>query len=59
MRIIHISTIGFRLVQMTGMTDANGESLIAVLPPGPNAIPIMYRTIEAALGGKARMEGAR
>ena len=57
---LHVSTQSLpRLIRMPEITDAHGEPLIAVLPPGPRAVPVLYRTLEAALADKARMEAAQ
>jgi hypothetical protein len=48
-----------RLVLLQNTRDVDGEPLIAVLPPGPRAVPIAFRTMAAALAALRNEEAGQ
>jgi hypothetical protein len=45
-----------RLVLLHTARDLDGEMRVAVLPPGPRSVPIVYADMAAALAALHRME---
>lgn len=60
MTLSHVPTNSHsRLLRMAETADSSGEPLIAILPPGARAVPVVFRTMKAALAALQDMEGAR
>jgi hypothetical protein len=45
-----------RLVLLENTRDVDGELRIAILPPGPRAVPIAFPTMAAALAALRNVE---
>ena len=48
-----------RLVLLENAGDIDGEPRIAILPPGPRAVPIAFPTMAAALDALRNLEPGR
>ncbi len=48
-----------RLVLLATARDANGEPRIAILPPGPRAVPKVYPSVAAAVAALRAPEASQ
>jgi hypothetical protein len=48
-----------RLVLLENTRDIDGEPRIAILPPGPRAVPIAFPTMAAALAALRNVEAGQ
>ena len=48
-----------RLVLLENTRDTDGEPRIAILPPGPRAVPVAFPTMAAALTALRNLEAGQ
>jgi hypothetical protein len=48
-----------RLVLLENTRDIDGEPRVAILPPGPRAVPIAFSTMAAALAALRNLEAGQ
>ena len=51
----HVGAVA-RLVLLENTRDVDGELRVAILPPGPRAVPVAYPTMSAALAALRNKE---
>jgi hypothetical protein len=55
---VHVGAVA-RLVLLENARDVDGELRVAILPPGPRAVPIAFRTMSAALAALRNEEAGQ
>ena len=55
---VHVGAVA-RLVLLESARDVDGELRVAILPPGPRAVPVAYATMAAALAALRNEEAGQ
>jgi hypothetical protein len=55
---LQVGTVA-RLVLLENTCDLDGELRVAILPPGPRAVPIAFPTMAAALAALRNVEAGQ